>query len=213
MKGKKLQLRFNLARKGYQIDEVESFIKEEQDAQNKAIEEQRLRILSLQAQLDEKCRQYDAIKSREEQIGKTLMSATKSAQDMQAEVKKRYLEELERLSLFRAKWLNAYDELKQRYNFDKDALNMENVVVSTRIELQRMLSKDFGIGVGEGENEMERYFKQEVERLMSKQIDSQNEQSSIGETAAGFDFDEALNPTESLEEICQFFGFNTSQAG
>ncbi len=219
MKHKKVPSRFTLARRGYLVEEVESFISQQQELQNKALEEQRLRIVSLQMELDEKCKQYDAIKGREEQISKTLMSATKSAQDMQAELKKRYCEEIERLGLFRAKWLNAYDELKQRYHFDKDALNMENVVVSTRIELQKMLSKDFGIGKGEGEDEMERYFKQEVERLMSQQVEEQSrgakntkKEQPSAETAAGFDFEEALNPTESLEEICQFFGLGTPKA-
>ncbi len=213
MKKQKIALRFSVARKGYKIEEVESFLKAQEDEGKKASEEQRLRIMSLQAELDEKCKQYDALKSREEQIGKTLMSATKSAQDMQNELKRRYMEEIERLSLFRAKWLNAYDEIKQRYHFDKDALNMENVVVSTRLELQRMLSKDFGIGTGEGSDDMERHFKQEVERLMAKQVGEQSKKEDVphlDESAAGFDFDEALNPTDTLEELCQYFGFTSS---
>ena len=87
---------------------------------------------------------------------------------MTADLKFRYAMEMDRLSLFRAKWTGVYQEMKERYGFQEDALNVESVAVSTRLEIERFLSRDFSLAKGDDVSESEETFKSEVERLSQR---------------------------------------------
>ncbi|MEG2456240.1 MAG: hypothetical protein RSB08_00285, partial [Clostridia bacterium] len=102
---------------------------------------------------------------RENEIKKVLVAATEKASDMSADLKLQYALEIERLKIFQAKWANSYEEIRERYHFDKDALNMESVVANTSLEIERLLYKDFGIKLTPNGNEPEKQFKSELERL------------------------------------------------
>lgn len=168
-----------------------------------------------------------ALKNREEQIKLALVTATDNARKLNEDVRLRYERELERLRLFRAKWINVYEQLKERYHFDKDALNVESVAVSIELELKRMLAKDFSLDKAPVENEMEAHYRREVERLTQKQINCQNKAverdatvvaTSLAAGSSGkmpprggksarddvaFSLDEALNPQTAIRETCQ----------
>ncbi len=222
---KKKNARFAICARGYDKEAVESFIALESARADEAQLEQRNRIKDLQAECEGYKAQIAELKGREEQIKLALVTATANANKLSEDVKARYSAELKRLQLFRAKWTNAYEEMKERYHFDKDALNMESVAVSVELELKKFLSKDFSLNMNDCENEMEEHFRKEVERLTSQQISSQRPhksadelkekllereslQKSVGDntTTAAFSLDDALHPTESLEEICKALG-------
>ncbi|MDE7373250.1 MAG: DivIVA domain-containing protein [Clostridia bacterium] len=232
-KNKKIA-RFRIKHRGYDIAAVESFIANEQARADEVQLSQRERI----AALTDECRRLEAelaeLKGREEQIKSAFITATQNADRMTADVKARYTAELERLRLFRAKWTAAYDQLKERYHFDKDALNMESVAVTTQLELQKFLMQDFSLNKGSSSDEMEDYFRSEVERLTTQQINEQKgaakqpisgvaelkekikeaetrkkAQSAKEAQTAAFSFEEALNPTESLADICKSLGLNS----
>lgn len=232
-KNKKIA-RFRVKHRGYDIASVESFIANEQARADEVQLKQRERI----AALTDECRRLEAelaeLKGREEQIKSAFITATQNADRMTADVKARYAAELERLRLFRAKWTAAYDQLKERYHFDKDALNMESVAVTTQLELQKFLMQDFSLNKGGSSDEMEDYFRSEVERLTTQQIneqkgaakqtvsgvaelkekikeaESRKKAQNAGESqTAAFSFEEALNPTESLADICKSLGLNS----
>lgn len=250
--------RFALKRKGYDVNAVEEFIAAEQARTDEVQISQRERISALTAECQRLSDELSVLKGREEQIKCAFITATQNADKMTADVKARYAAELERLRLFRAKWIGAYEQLKDRYHFDKDALNMESVAVSTELELQKFLMQDFSLNKGGGTNEMEDYFRSEVERLTTQQMtlqstptkttsgtqgakknpfdaqyvvngltdDSQNDDnitSAVGElkekikdaerkkaqASVAFSLEEALNPTESLADICKSLGLNS----
>lgn len=222
---KKKATRFAICRKGYDIDAVESYIALESAKFDEAQLAERNRIKDLQSECERLKHRVDELTAREEQIKSALITATENADKLSADVKARYNVELERLRLFRAKWNNAYEQMKERYHFDKDALNMESVAVSVELELKKFLSKDFSLNNGGDENAMEEHFKREVERLTSQQISVQNgvrsldelnariketenktQQKKDGSVSAAFSLEEANNPTESLEEICRALG-------
>ncbi|MCM1394217.1 MAG: hypothetical protein NC179_04905, partial [[Eubacterium] siraeum] len=188
--------------------------------------------------LTDECRRLEEelseLRGREEQIKSAFITATQNADKMTADVKARYSAELERLRLFRAKWTSAYDQLKERYHFDKDALNMESVAVTTQLELQKFLMQDFSLNKGCSTDEMEDYFRSEVERLTNQQINEQKvsakqpvsgvtelkekikeaetrkkAQSAKEAQSVAFSLEDALNPTESLEDICRSLGLNS----
>ncbi|MBQ3755075.1 MAG: DivIVA domain-containing protein [Clostridia bacterium] len=217
--------RFKVRCSGYDKKQVESFIAELQSRHDAVAIEQRERISALKQQNDELSRQLAVLQGREEQIKLTLLKATKTADELDAQIKQRYKAELERLKLFRAKWMAAYDELKDRYHFEKDALNMESVAVQTELELTKYLTQEFSLTRGDDVDDMEAYFKQEVDRLtrlqqsMQEGAESKSKElkqklrtkekaqkdADIAEEGA-FSLDEALHPTESLVDICKSLG-------
>lgn len=231
-KNQKKAARFALKRRGYDVTAVEDFIIAEQTRADEVQMSQRERITALSSECKNLSDELEVLRSREEQIKSAFITATQNADKLTADVKARYKAELERLRLFRAKWVGAYEQLKDRYHFDKDALNMESVAVSTELELQKFLMQDFSLNKGGGTSEMEDYFRSEVERLTTQQLGAQNggkpasgeaNASAIGElkekikeaerkkaqNTAAFSLEDALNPTESLADICKSLGLNS----
>ena len=170
---KKKTPRFPLARKGYDRDAVESYIALEQAKADEIQLEQRERVNALKQENETLKLQVETLKGREEQIKLALVSATQNADRMSEDVKRRYKQELDRLRLFRAKWLGAYEQMRERYHFDKDALNVESVAVSVEIELKKFLAQDFSLNKCVSEDIMEAHFRQEVERLTNQQLNCQ----------------------------------------
>lgn len=226
MKKKKVA-RFALKFRGYDTDAVERYISKERAKSDDVQLKLRERINALTQECNKANEELASLRSREEQIKSAFITATQNADKMTADIKARYAEELERLRLFRAKWTGAYEQLKDRYHFDKDALNMESVAVSTQLELQKFLMQDFSLNKGCGSNEMEDYFRSEVDRLTEQQLNSQKNntqpiqpssaaielkekikevENKKKEQSAAFSFEDALNPTESLADICKSLG-------
>ena len=207
----------------------QNYISAEQARYDEVQLSQRERIAALTEECNRLSGELAELRGREEQIKSAFITATQNADKMTADVKARYAAELERLRLFRAKWISAYDQLKDRYHFDKDALNMESVAVTTQMELQKFLMQDFSLNKGGSTSEMEDYFRSEVERLTTQQINEQKKASASKAPVSGvaelkdkikeaenkkkaqsaaFSFEEALNPTESLADICKSLGLN-----
>lgn len=204
---KKKTSRFPLARRGYSKEAVDSYILLEQQKFDSAQLAERERVSSLKEQVENLTAQLAELKGKEEQIKAAYISAAQSAQKLTSDVRVRYAMELDRLRLFRAKWTANYEQLKDRYHFDKDALNMESVAVSVELELRKFLEQDFSLSSGGGNDEMEQYFKSEVDRLTKKQIEESAKESAADESeSSSFSLDEALHPTESLADICRALG-------
>ena len=216
---KKSTLRFPLSRKGYDREAVDGFIALEQAKNDELQLEQRERINALKQENDALKLQVETLKGREEQIKLALVTATENANRLSQDVKLRYKQELDRLRLFRAKWENAYEQMKERYHFDKDALNVESVAVSVEIELKKFLAQDFSLNNNATRDVMEEHFRREAERLTNQQLAIQNmpvqeseksedlktllkdvETKKKTKSTAAFSVDDALNPTQSLKE-------------
>lgn len=199
---KKNEDRFAICARGYDRACVDSFIALEKAKADELQSRQRECIDTLKAENDKLKKELAIFKSREEQIKLALVNASDSAKRFEQDVKARYEMEIQRLRLFSAKWINAYEQLKERYHFDKDALNVESVAVSVEIELKKMLAKDFALDKTPIENKMEEHFRKEVERLANLQIahqskrgDERDEYSQIGESVEN----EAVKTCDGLE--------------
>ena len=205
---------FAKVRRGYDVESVEAYIALERDKAERAGMEQKERIRVLKADCERLTEELQVYRDREESIKTALLSATEKAEKTLLDVKFRYALELERLKLFRAKWTSAYEEIKERYNFGKDALNMESVAVSVKLELEKYLSQDFSLDKGLPCEETETEFKEKIlkaaERKDREEKQSRQKNDAATEVkavpAAGFSLEEAQHPTESLEEICKALG-------
>lgn len=164
-KRKKINLKFPLQRKGYKIEEVDAFIKNQNEANDHFLQEQKLYFNELKEKNSKLKAEVEMFSKREDEIKKVLISASEKAKDMSTDIKIQYALEIERLKIFQAKWTNAYEEMKEKYHFDKDILHMESVVANTALELEKLLYNDFGIKLSSSGNEPEKQFKKELERL------------------------------------------------
>ena len=164
MKKTEKQERFTTERKGYSKSEVELFLTEEGERNESIHKEQRERIDMLVEENKTLKKALQEYKNKENKIAEAIITAKENADKMTAEVKLRYMMELDRLNLFRAKWTGVYEELKERYGFDGDALNVESVAISTKLEIERFLQRDFSLSKGE-DMTAEESFRLEAERL------------------------------------------------
>ncbi len=157
--------RFALVRRGYDVPSVEAYIGLEREKTDKAGAEQRERIRSLTERCDKLTAELERYRTREGQIKNALISATEQAERTTLDIKFRFAMELNRLQIFRAKWTSAYEEIKERYKFGGDALNMESVALSVKIELEKFLAEEFSVNRDEPRDETEAAFRDEAERL------------------------------------------------
>ena len=164
MKKTEKQERFTTERKGYSKSEVELFLAEEGERNESIHKEQRERIDMLVEENKTLKKALQEYKNKENKIAEAIITAKENADKMTAEIKLRYMMELDRLNLFRAKWTGVYEELKERYGFDGDALNVESVAISTKLEIERFLQRDFSLSKGE-DMTAEESFRLEAERL------------------------------------------------
>ena len=167
MKKTKKQNMFTVERKGYSQKEVDEYVLKEIEKNEIIHGEQRRRIEELLDHVDRLKRVVEEYRAKEDKIAEALIVASEKADKMTAEIKLRYAMELDRLNLFRAKWVGAYNELKERYGFDGDALNVESVAISTKLEIERFLQRDFSLSKGEKLSPQEETFRLETERLSS----------------------------------------------
>ena len=147
MKKTEKQERFTTERKGYSKSEVELFLVEEGERNESIHKEQRERIDMLVEENKTLKKALQEYKNKENKIAEAIITAKENADKMTAEIKLRYMMELDRLNLFRAKWTGVYEELKERYGFDGDALNVESVAISTKLEIERFLQRGIKINI------------------------------------------------------------------
>lgn len=201
---------FKRAIRGYDEKEVNAFFTKLNDNFASVTEEQKERIDELKEQnekLSEELREY---KKKEKLIERTLTEATKRAGDIESELKTQYALEIERLKIFQAKWTNCYEELKNKYHFDKDVNNMESLVISTKQTLIDKLGR-LNIILPQLEADEQIQFDQESERINRLQEEQADRlvselKSQIQELDEQFDYKEALTPKKSLEELCREIG-------
>ncbi|MDD4839386.1 MAG: DivIVA domain-containing protein [Clostridia bacterium] len=232
------ECKFSIVKMGYDKKEVENYLKTQTERNSILMSENQARLLSMKTKYGELEDELKEFRGREDEIKNSLFAANDKANEMTIDIKIQYALEIERLKIFQAKWTNCYEELKERYHFGKDALNMESVIVSTTLELENLLARDFSLARENSGGEIEKQFKREVERLgggdeeltslfeklkselktATKQKDENRNASthpaskiaaSCGEDK--FSIIEALNPTQPLEDICKEMGLNVKR--
>lgn len=161
---KHCETKFNIARKGYAREEVDARMSS-LDGELAAARGQLSLVEGLKEENDAFRAELQKYREKEDQIKTILALANEKAEDIKTDVKLQYALEIERLKIFQAKWTNAYEELKERYRFDKDALSMEAAVTDASLQIEKLLYADFGIRLTPSSDEAEQQFKTEVERL------------------------------------------------
>lgn len=201
---------FRKVLRGYDEKEVNVFLTKLNDNFASVSEEQKERIDELKEQNEKLVEELNVYRKKEKLIERTLTEATRRAEDIESELKTQYALEIERLKIFQAKWTNCYEELKNKYHFDKDVNNMESLVISTKQTLIDKLGR-LNIILPHLESEEQMQFDSESERITKLQEEQADRlvselKNQIKELDEEFDYKEALTPKKSLEELCREIG-------
>jgi len=201
---------FRKVLRGYDEKEVNVFLTKLNDNFASVSQEQKERIDELKEQNEKLAEELCVYRKKEKLIERTLTEATRRAEDIESELKTQYALEIERLKIFQAKWTNCYEELKNKYHFDKDVNNMESLVINTKQTLIDKLGR-LNIILPHLESEEQMQFDSESERITKLQEEQADRlvselKNQIKELDEEFDYKEALTPKKSLEELCREIG-------
>ena len=201
---------FRKVLRGYDEKEVNVFLTKLNDNFASVSQEQKERIDELKEQNEKLSEELSVYRKKEKLIERTLTEATRRAEDIESELKTQYALEIERLKIFQAKWTNCYEELKNKYHFDKDVNNMESLVINTKQTLIDKLGR-LNIILPHLESEEQMQFDSESERITKLQEEQADRlvselKNQIKELDEEFDYKEALTPKKSLEELCREIG-------
>ena len=201
---------FRKVLRGYDEKEVNVFLTKLNDNFASVSQEQKERIDELKEQNEKLAEELSVYRKKEKLIERTLTEATRRAEDIESELKTQYALEIERLKIFQAKWTNCYEELKNKYHFDKDVNNMESLVINTKQTLIDKLGR-LNIILPHLESEEQMQFDSESERITKLQEEQADRlvselKNQIKELDEEFDYKEALTPKKSWEELCREIG-------
>lgn len=164
-----------------------------------ALAEQRERITALLKNEADLNASLDEYKKREKDVAEVMLVVAEKASEMETDLKLQYALEIERLKLFQAKWIDAYETLAAKYGFEKDVLNLQAVAVDTALSIEKMLGKEFGIRLTSS-SAPEEHFKKEAERLSSEKTELYDLISSL-KKRLGIDPEEEAAPDDDLKKL------------
>lgn len=97
-------MKFKVVKKGYDINEVDSYLFNKDRIEKDNMQDKILRIDELKSELAKREVELKELRAKSESVNMALVSAIDKAKDMETSAKLKLTLELERLKLFRAKW-------------------------------------------------------------------------------------------------------------
>ena len=160
---------FDIVKKGYNKEQVDSYIAKETDSYKQTIADKNMRISELLHLNNNLNKQLDEYKMREDNVNKALITAIEKAQEMEMLVKKSYNIELERLRIWRDKWNSYAEKCKGLVGFNSLKGEVIGVLSVLENELIERIDKGIALNTKAGLNEAEEQYSKEVARIQSKQ--------------------------------------------
>ena len=113
-------MKFNLDKKGYNIAEVDNYLKNMAIEYNRVLEAQRARIDMLKEELTTAESKLLEYKEKTATITRAIYNAVDKAHEIETLAKKKYDMEIERLKVFHDKWVSYYYRILEAYPLDND---------------------------------------------------------------------------------------------
>ncbi|MDR0426009.1 MAG: DivIVA domain-containing protein [Clostridiales bacterium] len=200
-----------IKKKGYDQAEVDGHIQKLTQDYEAKLAEQKNRIFELKDKLAKREQELEESKSHYDLIAKTLIEAVKRAEEIDKLAEARYREEIQHLKVFHEKWVKYYNRLIQKYPADEELRSVRdfnnkmrdilNGNTAEKLELERFYDSEY--------KRITKLEKQRRDKFEEELLDSEPQQAAkptAKSPAAGFSYDEALNPKEGLEQILKDLG-------
>ncbi len=160
--------KFDIVKKGYNKEQVDSYIAREIDSYKQTISDKNMRISELLHLNNNLNKQLDEYKLREDNVNKALITAIEKSQEMEMLVKKSYNIELERLRIWRDKWVSYAEKCKGIVGFTSVKGEVIGVLTMLEDELVQRINKGISLSTDVGLNEAEEQYSKELARIESK---------------------------------------------
>lgn len=181
----------NLEDRKYTKAQVQEVLRGEQFKYEVNLSEQKERIFELVEENKKLKKEISAFKAKDEQVGKALVCAVERAKEIEDSAKKKFQSGINRLKIFESKFASYYKMIMASYPVDQTLMQVEDFLkqLDTILEVDNMSGKDSA----------QKMFGGKSTQNIKKSADELSSES-------GFDFNEALNPSKDLEEICRELG-------
>lgn len=160
--------KFDIVKKGYDKEQVDSYIAREIDSYKQTVSDKNMRISELLHLNNNLNKQLDEYKLREDNVNKALITAIEKSQEMEMLVKKSYNIELERLRIWRDKWVSYAEKCKGIVGFTSVKGEVVGVLTMLEEELVQRINKGISLSTDIGLNEAEEQYSKELARIESK---------------------------------------------
>ncbi len=160
--------KFDIVKKGYNKEQVDSYIAREIDSYKQTVSDKNMRISELLHLNNNLNKQLDEYKLREDNVNKALITAIEKSQEMEMLVKKSYNIELERLRIWRDKWVSYAEKCKGIVGFTSVKGEVIGVLTMLEDELVQRINKGISLSTDVGLNEAEEQYSKELARIESK---------------------------------------------
>lgn len=184
---------FEIVKKGYNSSQVDNYITKEIDSYKKVVAEKNMRISELLHMNNNLNKQIEEYKAREDNVNKALITAIEKCEEMELLVKKSYNIELERLRIWRDKWLIYADKCKAVAGFNSIKGEVIGVLAALEEELISRINSGITLSTEKNLSEPEAQYNKELARMESKRA------------ATAEDF---VNTDEEIEKILSNPEFN-----
>lgn len=218
-------MQFSTVKKGYAPKEVDEYIAAVKREYEKTIVKQRDRIQEMLSKQQETEHELASYRAKSNQISKAIVSAVQKAEEIERLSRLKYDQEIERLKAFHEKWTQYYDKILEAYPLDARLAAAGDFNRRMDKILARVGKEDIAAALAETTNAappnarpfdpMERiddYFAAErkKEKADATPVAAAKAQDMPRDYAdrspSGFSFEEALNPTQDLEDILKDLG-------
>lgn len=219
-------MQFSVTKKGYAPKEVDEYIAAVKREYEKTIIKQRDRIQEMLEKQEETERELASYRAKSNQISKAIVSAVQKAEEIERLSRLKYDQEIERLKAFHEKWTQYYDKILDAYPLDARLAAAGDFNRRMDKILARVGKDDIAAALAETSakpqrkapdtrpfDPMERiddYFAAEKKEKANAAARSVAATTPVRDypdrSPSGFSFEEALNPTEDLEDILKDLG-------
>jgi cell division septum initiation protein DivIVA len=212
----------NLNKKSLSPEEVRQYIELLKRDYEKSLSEQKDRIFELREKNKELEEKLEVFKSRSRQITQALLAAVAKAEELEQAARLKYDMEIKGLKMFHAKWLSYYKKIIEKYPIDDELVkiarfikNMSEALGLDGEELTETVNSKNVTPEQEAQNAIEAakarsekepnelQYEAEKERLnqTQKEFNPLENIKKYYQSKFAFSLEEALHPTETLEEI------------
>ena len=182
--------KFNIVKKGYDISEVESYLAKQAISDKQCIQDKSLRIEDLIAEVNCLKGQLSQFKSRESNVNNALITALDKAQEMEYVAKMRYELELERVKIFRNKWMSYCDNIKEKCKITESKGEVIGVLDLLVSDLADSISNGIKFSLNDVDSDVTAQYREEANRILNsvkngeKAIKNQFEAGAIDSSCA-----------------------------
>lgn len=160
--------KFEIVKKGYNTSQVDAYIAKEMQSYKEILAEKNMRISELLHLNNNLNKQLDELKSREDNVNKALITAIEKSHEMELLVKKSYNIELERLRIWRDKWIAYADKCKRDAGFKASKGEVIGVLAAYENQLIDSINSGISLSMDVELNEAEEQYSKEIARMQSR---------------------------------------------